>query len=163
MENEKILYTDGRNVTVTASQLQVKNQWYQLSEITKHNFAVLKPKMFSSIILLVIGLTLEVIGAANWMPSAWLPSIYVLNFLMTVSLITMGIGIIFLLSGAVRMVLSRERYAVCIATGGDVKMVVISKKKEYVAQIVRALNEALFARLADPLKEQKRTYTVSGR
>ena len=102
MENEKILYTDGRNVTVTASQLQVKNQWYQLSEITKHNFAVLKPKMFSSILLLVIGLTLEVIGAANWMPSAWLPSIYVLNFLMTVSLITMGIGIIFLLSGAVR-------------------------------------------------------------
>jgi len=44
--------------------------------------------------------------------------------------------------GLIVMVIVRERYAVRIATAEGEKNAVVSNKKEYIAQIVNALNEA---------------------
>ena len=57
-----------------------------------------------------------------------------------------------------------ERYAVSITTAEGEKNVVISKRKEYITQIVHALNEAFFARIQGGQdKGSKREFTVSGR
>lgn len=163
MKTENVLYTDGHDVTVTESMFQVKKKWYHLSGITKHNFMILQPDRFPSIMLLVVGTLLEIVGAAKLIPSTWLPNVYLFNVWLSANLMAIGVGILFLLMGATWIWLTKERYAVSITTAEGEKNVVVSKRKEYIAQIVHALNEAFFARVAGPMKEKKREFIVSGR
>lgn len=163
MKAENVLYTDGHDVTVTESMFQVKKKWYHLSGITKHTFMILQPDRLPCVILLLLGGVLEIIGAAHVIPSTWLPKVYVLNIWLTPNLMAMGVGILFLLVGAIWMWLTKERYAVNITTAEGEKNVVVSERKEYITQIVHALNEAFFARIAGPTKEKKREFIVSGR
>ena len=72
MKAENVLYTDGHDVTVTESMFQVKKKWYHLSGITKHTFMILQPDRFPCVILLLLGGVLEIVGAANVIPSTWL-------------------------------------------------------------------------------------------
>ena len=52
------------------------------------------------------------------------------------------LGVAIALIGTIQIILERERYAVRIATAEGEKNVVVSKRKEYISQIVDALNEA---------------------
>ncbi len=79
--------------------------------------------------------------------------------------LAIGAGIILLVIGAVWMMFTKERYAVSITTAEGERNVVVSERKEYITQIVHALNEAFFARVAgsDVSKPRKREFVVSGR
>ena len=162
MKKENILYTDGHDVTVTESMFQVKKKWYHLSGITHHNFTILQPHRLPAVLLLVLGALMEVVGAANIVPAEWLPPVYVMNVLVTTNLVVMTVGVVFLLAGAIWMWSTKERYAVSITTAEGERNVVVSEKKEYITQIVHALNEAFFARIT-PSDGRKREFTVSGR
>lgn len=52
------------------------------------------------------------------------------------------IGIASFLIGMVYLILSRKKYALCIETAEGNKNVVISKKKEYIDQVIEALQKA---------------------
>lgn len=163
MKTENVLYTDGHDVTVTESAIHVKKKWYNISGITKHNFTILQPDRLPAGILLVLGTLLEIAGAASFIPFTWIPDVYLFSTWVNANVMAMSFGILFLVVGAVWMLLTHERYAVSITTAEGEKNVVISKSKEYIMQIIRALNEAFFARIPHPTKEMKRDFLVSGR
>jgi hypothetical protein len=164
MKTEKVLYTDGHDVTVTDSMLQVKKKWYHLSGISKHNFIILQPDRLPAVMLLLAGVILEVIGALNVLPAQWIPSVRVFNLIFTANMIVIAVGVFFLLVGALWMWLTKERYAVNITTAEGEKTVVVSERKEYITQIIHALNEAFFARLSGANREtKKQNFIVSGR
>jgi hypothetical protein len=64
---DKILYTDGHDVTVTDSTLQVKNHEYKLNGVTRCALMVLQPKRAPGAILLFLGLVLIALGILNVM------------------------------------------------------------------------------------------------
>ncbi len=167
MKTENVFYTDGHDVTVTSSMLYVKKKWYALSGITKHNFSILPPDRVTCFALLVLGGILELIGAANLISVNTVSDINISNMWFTANQLAMGVGIFLLLVGAIWMWFTKERYAVSITTAEGEKNVVVSEHKEYITQIVHALNEAFFARFDDStpgqVKARKRDFIVSGR
>ena len=158
-----LYYTDGHAVTVTDTVLQVNRKWYSLSGITKHGFLIIPPMRLPGIVLMATGLVLFIIGMAGFLPSK-LTGITMLSLTLNVNDLSIAAGVLLLVPGIGMMVLIRERYAVCITTAEGEKNVVVSKKKEYISQIVGALNEAFFARLdAGQGNGSRREFTVSGR
>jgi len=166
MKNENVLYTDGHDVTVTSDILKVRKKWYSLNGITKHNFSILPPARIACYSLLLLGALLEIIGAANLIPSSVVGDMVILNQSLTANQAAIGAGILLLVIGAVWMMFTKERYAVSITTAEGERNVVVSERKEYITQIVHALNEAFFARVANSdgiTKTRKRDFIVSGR
>ncbi|NOT74200.1 MAG: hypothetical protein HOP08_04665 [Cyclobacteriaceae bacterium] len=167
MKTENVLYTDGHDVTVTSSMLQVKKKWYALSGITKHNFSILPPDRVVCYSLIVLGVLFEIAGAARLIQSDMVSNMYIMDRWVTANQVAVGIGIFLLLIGAVWLMLTKERYAVSITTAEGEKNVIVSERKEYITQIVHALNEAFFARLdnsgSTTMKTRKRDFIVSGR
>jgi hypothetical protein len=163
MKAESVLYTDGHDVTVTDSRLQVKKRWYQLSGITRHSFSILRPDKFPAALLLLVGSAVEIVGAADLIP-ATMSRVNMFGLSITANQIAMGSGIMLLLIGAVVMWTLKERYAVSITTAEGEQNVVISERKEYISQIIHALNEAFFARIGPGSGGgRKREFIVSGR
>lgn len=134
MATDRVIYTDGRDVTVTDSALKVRNTSYKLSGITKLSFWTIRPDRWPAVILMLLGIAAAIAGfmrvfpvdAAGEDPNgiAWL----------------IGIGLFIL--GLVMLVLARERYAVRIATAEGEKNAVVSRRREYIAQIVDAVYSA---------------------
>ena len=161
MTTENILYTDGRDVTVTQSALQVRSKWYNLDGITKHAFSIIQPVRFPAILLFVTGISLTISGGANLIA---LDIQLIGSMPVPLNGIALWVGVFMMLAGAVMMRSLRERYAVRITTAEGEKNVVISTHKEYITQIIHALNGAFFARIHDSSqKRAPREFTVSAR
>jgi hypothetical protein len=74
-------------------------------------------------------------------------------------LISIWVGGFLTLVGIIALAIVRERYAVRIATAEGERDAVVSSKKEYVSQIVDAINQAVtFVRT----KTASRYFTVKG-
>jgi hypothetical protein len=161
MKTENVLYTDGRDVTVTDSVLHVKSKDYELDKIKKHDFSILEPVRFPGITVFVIGLVLILAGGID-MIHIGLTTI--LGVPVDGSLMALAAGFFLVALSAILMWSMRQRYAVRITTAEGEKDVVVSSRKAYITQIIRALNEAFFAR-SDPgsSKMRKQQYRVSGR
>ena len=160
MKTENVLYTDGHDVTVTDSVLQVRKKWYSLNGITKHGFSIIKPARLPGILSLGLGTLLIMAGALKLVDTR----LALTDGSPDPNGIAIWIGASLLLVGTLLMWSLRERYAVSITTAEGEKHVVVSKRKEYITQIVHALNDAFFARI-DPgqVKGHGREFTVSGR
>ena len=161
MKTENVLYTDGHDVTVTDSVLQVRKKWYSLNEISRHGFAIIQPVRFPKILLLIAGLLLTVTGAAKLIAVS---ETVLAGLPININELAMGMGLFCILVGSAMISSMSERYAVSITTAKGEKNVIVSKHKEYITQIVHALNEAFFARIHGTTeKSTKREFTVSGR
>jgi len=161
MESDKdVLYTDGHEVTVTESVLRVKRKWYNLSGITNHGFSIIPPVRLPSIFIMAIGGTLAIMGAARLLPQG---TLFIYDIPFNVNDLGLGCGILFVLFGAGLMGVMGERYAVSITTAEGEKHVVVSRHKEYINQIVHALNDAFFAKVNRDVKGGNREFTVSHR
>jgi TM2 domain-containing membrane protein YozV len=142
MVPDKIIYTDGRTVTVTDSMFQVDKMEYRLNGITKHGLYVLRPHRFPAILLVVIGLVFMVLGLARLVPPTIMNDVIINDTLVHANTIAIGIGALLAFIGVLIVGLMRERYAVRISTAEGEKNVVVSRHKEYIAQIVDALSSA---------------------
>ena len=69
MTPEKVIYTDGRDVTVTDSALKVKNTSYNLNGITKLTLWTIHPDRWPAIVLLLLGLAAAVLGFMKLIPA----------------------------------------------------------------------------------------------
>ena len=144
---DKVLYTDGHDVVITASTFQVKNKSYHLSGITKHGLQTVKPDRTPGIFIFVLGVIISISGILKLIPASWMEGIYVDGNYMSIKSIAVWTGLAIALIGILITSLVKEKYAVRIATAEGEKNAVVSNKKEYVRQIVNALNEAFgFAR-----------------
>ena len=140
---EKVIYTDGHDVTVTDTTLQVKNHEYKLNGVTKCGMMVLQPQRAPGIILLVIGIGLIIAGAMQAINPAWVPDTEIAGKLFTANTLALWIGGALALIGLLVLGMTRQRYAVRIATAEGEKDAVVSDKKEYIHQIVDAINQAV--------------------
>lgn len=164
MKTENVLYTDGHDVIVTDTSLHVHKKWYSLSGITKHGFSIVRPMRAPGFLLLVVGALLEIIGAGKLLPATWMQHWNVNGQHFNTAQVFIAVGTVVFLVGGLWVWFMRERYAVSITTAEGEKNVVISRKKEYITQIIHALNEAFFARInPGSAKSVKKEFIVSSR
>jgi hypothetical protein len=153
MEADKILYyTDGHQVTITDSGFKVRNTLYELSGITRHRFSIIAPPRFPSALLMILGSALFACGALNLIPAAWKTNIDLFGLRLLVNSVIMISGVLFLGLGVLIMLKLREKYAVRIFTAEGEKNVVVSQSREYISQIIDALNRAFM----DMVKQAKK-------
>lgn len=167
MREEDILYTDGHDVIVTYSAIQVKKKGYTINGITKHGVSILSPVRVPFVILFLLGIALCIAGYMNLAPDAWRHwRITFSSFVFSVNEFAMYAGIVLaIVSGSLMLFLS-ERYAVTITTAEGEKNVVVSRHKEYINQIINALNEAFLVRVNSGWKSsrsRKQNFMVSAR
>jgi hypothetical protein len=93
-------------------------------------------------LLLVVGFIVLVIGILSLIPASLIPAMEINGEHVTANTVAMWAGGSVALIGILVLVIVRERYAVRIATAEGEKNAVVSEKKEYISQIVDALNEA---------------------
>lgn len=142
MATNKVLYTDGRDVTVTDSTLQVKKTTYNLNGITQYGLFTITPDRLPAIMLLGIGILLLIAGWLQLIPPNMVSDFDINGRTMSANVAASWVGGGLILIGILVAVAIRKRYSVRITTAEGEKDAVVSRKKEYVAQIVNALNEA---------------------
>jgi len=140
MDNDKgqVIYTDGHDVTVTDKALKVKHTDYQISGITKAVLSTIRPDRWPALLVILLGIAGIVCGYLQIIPE----EIDVNAEGLTNNQLAMIIGGALLVIGLIILALAKERYAVTIATAEGEKNAVVSHKREYIAQIVDALNRA---------------------
>jgi hypothetical protein len=140
MMQDKVIYTDGRDVVVTDSTLKVKSTSYRLNGITKLRLWTIRPDRWPGVLLLLIGLTAATLGFLNMLPGSWnVPSD---NGYQDANTLAVWVGAALAFIGFLILALSKTRYAVRIGTAEGEKNAVVSTKREYIAQIVDAVNSA---------------------
>lgn len=139
---DKILYTDGHDVTVTDSEIQIKKNSYKLNGIIKHGLMAMYPNRLPSMLLLLLGVVLLGCGLGKVIPSTFIQDIQFNGTYITANTLALITGSVLILTATLVLGMLKKRYAVRIATAEGEKNVIISRRKEYVAQIVDALNKA---------------------
>ncbi|MBT1701924.1 DUF6232 family protein [Chryseosolibacter indicus] len=137
---DKVIYTDGRDVTVTDSALKVKNTAYNISGITKMCLWTIKPQRWPAVLLLLLGIAGLVCGWMGLLPESM--NMNTNSGVINSNTLALWIGAALTVIGIIALVVAKERYAVRIATAEGEKNAVVSYKREYIAQIVDALNKA---------------------
>lgn len=136
----RVIYTDGDKVTVTDSTFYVRKQDYRLDGIIKHGLYVMRPSRVPAILLVLIGLVLMLAGFAEWIPADTMRDVVIGGTAFGVNTVAMAVGGLLALIGVITIGLLRDRYAVRISTAEGEKNVVVSSRKDYIAQIVDALS-----------------------
>jgi len=148
---DKVIYTDGGQVTVTDSTFHVRKHDYKLNGIIKHGLYVMRPSRIPAIILVLIGLILMVVGFGGWLPAGTFRDIYINNTAFDINTVTMAVGGVIALIGVITIGLLKDRYAVRISTAEGEKNVVVSSRKEYITQIVDALSMSHYGISSPPM------------
>lgn len=143
MTEDNVIYTNGRDVTVTDSIFKVGNINYRLNGIMNYRFSVLKPERIPSLLLLILSSLLMVSGFLNTFPN---PDGIYQNFeagqYYGINQIAIWGGGFLSVISILLLVILRERYSVRISTAEGEKDAVVSPRKEYISQVVEALNKA---------------------
>lgn len=140
---DKILYTDGHDVVVTDSTFQVKKTEYRLNGITKHGLLILRPDRLPGILIFTLGAVLALCGLLKLISPSMINDVLINGSYVSANTLALWTGLGLALIGIIVMAAVRERYAVRIATAEGEKNAIVSHKKEYIAQIVDALNKAI--------------------
>jgi hypothetical protein len=155
MTTERILYTDGHDVTVTESTFRVRKHFYRLDGITRHSFSIIKPSKLPGIFITGLGVLAIAVGISG----TSLNSDFALSiFSMTVGpnvLFSIG-GCLLILLGSLLMGLMKERYSVRIVTAEGEKHVLVSDRREYISMVIEALNKAFLNMLRKTGRDEKR-------
>lgn len=142
MATEEIFYTDGQDVVVTMSTLQVKDKFYRLKAIKRHSMAILHPVRIPGLLVFIAGVVLSIMGMANsfteMVPASWSPT----GEPLPVNFVAQWFGVLMAMGGLALTIALRERYAVRIDTPEGEQLAVVSTKREQIIEIVSALNRA---------------------
>ena len=142
METEEIFYTDGQDIVVTLSTLQVRDRFYSLKNIKKHSMAILQPARLPGIILFITGVALALCGMANAFPREWVSQVGMFADGTDTNAIMQWTGTALTVIGLIVTIVLRERYAVRISTAEGEQDAVVSTRREYIREIIDALNRA---------------------
>lgn len=140
---DKVLYTDGHDVTVTESKLQVRHAEYELKGITKFGLFIRRPDRLPALLLVATGLVIATCGWLNLIPPSTMQDVKVGNSYLSANALALWAGGVFIVLGLILSIFTRERYSVRISTAEGEKDAIVSSKKEYITQIVNALNRGI--------------------
>jgi hypothetical protein len=113
---------------------------YKLNGIIKHGLMRLRANRIPGIILFILGGVMVWLASRDFFPSSM--NLLLGEKLILANILAAWVGVGLAIIGTVLMLAVRERYAVRISTAEGEKNVVVSSRKEYISQIVDALNEA---------------------
>jgi hypothetical protein len=145
MVPDKVIYTDGHGVIVTDSNLKVKEKVYSLRGIIHHGLWTVRASRFPGIFLIVLGLLALILGILQ-MVSAFVPDMVINDNIISSNTVSIWVGIALMALGILWLAFARDKYAVRIATAEGERNAIISPKKEYISQIVTAINQAFQSR-----------------
>ncbi len=141
MTQDGVIYTDGREVTITPFQFIIGRREYLLEGITKIRFLTIRAKRAAPIFTLLLGIVLTILGATYKLTPG------TMNFNMggfaPADAIIFYTGIILLILGMIWLLRIHDRYSVRITTAEGDKDAVISDNRDYIQQIIDALREAM--------------------
>jgi uncharacterized membrane protein len=143
MMPEKVIYTDGHDVTVTDTTLQVKKQEYNLNGVMNCGMSVIRPQRAPGIVLLVLGIGLIIAGVMKAINPSLIPDTEIGEKVFSANTLALWVGGVIALIGLLVLGLVRERYALRIITAEGEKDAVVSDRSEYIHQIVDAINQAI--------------------
>jgi hypothetical protein len=141
---DKVFYTDGHDVVVTDTSLTVKKKQYRILGITDHAMRKIQPLRLNGLFIVLLGAFICVLSLLNDFSSR-VNSITLFGEVWNGSQVLLACGIVIALIGLIWVFAVRPRYAVHIATAEGETDVVVSSQREYVRQIVNALNRAVMA------------------
>ena len=115
MNTDKVYYTDGHDVVVTASTLKVHNKEYLLPGITRHGLSTLKPARAPGLFLFIIGMLVVVVGAYELIPPGYIENTLIMDRWVTVNDWAIVFGALIALTGLLVATLVKTKYAVRVA------------------------------------------------
>lgn len=141
---ETTIYTDGHGVIVTNAEFIAGKTSYRLQGIVSASTAVIKASVAPAILLILFGIGGIVTGLLHFYSHSQIDVISNGPLIMTANRVAFILGFIFLICGIVWSSRIRDRYAVHIVTAEGHKEPIVSTRKDYVNQIVTAIQKALF-------------------
>jgi hypothetical protein len=146
---DSILYTDGRSIKVTTREFITGEANYLIDGILNARSNLIKAKTGPAILFVIIGLMLAAGGFFHLFNNLQVDDMHIGTFPLTPNRIAALAGAILFLAGIFWIAMSRNKYAVHITTAEGEKEPVVSARKDYISQIVSAINEALNIRTGE--------------
>jgi hypothetical protein len=141
---QDVIYTDGHGVRVTPSQFIVGRTEYLLRGVTNIRLYTIKANLAPAITLLVLGIAAAIAGFMRvFRENVQVISTDTMNTAIGNNEIAMIVGGILFLAGVIWALVSHEKYAVRLTTAEGEKDALVSTKKDYVGQVINAVQHAL--------------------
>jgi len=140
---EGVIYTDGHGTKVTTQEFITGKTTYLIRGIMEARMNQIKASLLPAITLLVLGVIGFVAGFLHLFNHEEIVQFRIGEMDMTLNRIAMLLGFIFIILGLVGLVLRHKKYSVHIRTAEGEKDPVVSTRKDYVSQIVSAINTAV--------------------
>jgi len=140
---ESTIYTDGHGVKVTNTEFITGKTAYKLEGIVNASTAIIKASLAPAVLLILLGIAGIVTGLMHLYSSAQIDSLSLGSVILTANRIAVIAGAVLLLIGFLMSISMKDKYAVHIVTAEGHKEPIVSKKKDYINQIVISLQKAL--------------------
>jgi len=140
---DNVLYTDGHDVKVTSNRLIVGSAQYLIAGILNARMNLIKANVAGAVVLLIVGLLAVGAGYLHYFTDTPIGDTVIGSMPLTANLLAVIIGAVLVLASIIWMIASHNRYAVHITTAEGDKEPLVSTKRDYVAQIVAAINKAI--------------------
>lgn len=156
---EKIVFTDGKKVTVTPYSLRVGKRLYPFEDITKYGLTRIRPNRLPALALMLTGAAVAAVEYFKVVPPNvyyWVPqSVTISDFTFSQSDIVTGAGILLFAFGLIAFVAMPTRYAVRVVNAvGDINAVT-TRRKKYAQQIVDAIGIGIRSKQIEPRREER--------
>lgn len=149
---DNVLYTDGHGIKVTTVNFFTGKTTYKIDGILNARMNLIKAHYAPAFILLLLGFVGVVAGALHLIPDTMMQPFIVSGIVITINLLSIILGALLLITGIILIAVQHDKYSVHIVTAEGEKDPIVSEKKDYVGQIVSALDYALRLRSGFQLK-----------
>jgi len=144
---DKIFYADAhQHVIVTDSTFIVKDKEYTIPSIRDHIIREVKPVPFLGLIMAIGGALVALGGMFHLLSFGFIPEVNVLDGTIDGYWWATLIGTFLLFAGLLLVLIVKPQYALHISTEEGEDDVIVSSKREYIWQIIDALNRAFMLR-----------------
>jgi len=138
---DNVLYTDGHGIKVTTNNFHTGKTTYRIDGILNAHMKLIKAKYAPALFSILVGFAGILAGALHLIPDNGIQPYSIAG--MAVNTIAIIIGAFLLIGGIIILSMQHDRYSVHIVTAEGEKDPIVSEKKDYVGQIVSAIEYAL--------------------
>jgi protein-S-isoprenylcysteine O-methyltransferase Ste14 len=144
---DKIFYADAHHhVIVTDSTFIVKDKEYNIPSIHNHLIKEVKPVPVLGSIVTTVGVLLAMAGMFQIVSFDFIPTVTLAGKAIDGYWWAVLAGILLISIGLLLIVIVKPRYALHISTAQGEDDVIVSSKREYIREIIDALNRAFMLR-----------------
>jgi hypothetical protein len=145
-EDQSILYSDGKNVMVTSSELVVDGARYLLKSMKEVRLHFIRHYKFPPLTFILVGVISVIVGISGLMDNMRLEEIYIGNFLVTPDRLFIIVGTIVTLLGLLWLSILQNKYILVISTndgGWNSIPLALGRQKNELNTIVKVISNAI--------------------